>query len=673
MPDAPISAEVSSVAKKESSKQPLPCGTWPSRVTVDLVAGKTRTLSEVSVDGTVVYWLERRPSEKGRTVLMRWCEVSGSQEVLPPECDVATRVHEYGGGAYAVRNGQVVFSDKRTGGLWGLLAEDATPVCLAPGEGLRYADLRFDQAGHTVLAVREDHRIQGEPKAALVAVPVGSDPVGKGAVLYTGPDFLSSPALSPDGAFLAWIEWDHPNMPWDATRLCLARVVRDAQGQIRALEDRRVLAGEAQAESILEPRWTDDGRLLVISDRSGSWTVWQVEQPILSLHKSAQQADAPLSGLTPLPMPEGEIGQPAWVFGQRSYQPLPQGSILVLAVREGVTHCLCVSREGTVTPFVAHPEQCPVPLANGHFAWLEAPSDALPTVVVGTVQNGVQQVLQHSAALTLSSDDISRPETIRFAVEEGGEPLGHAFFYPPANSAARVPEGERSPMIVLVHGGPTARAQEGLSFKVQWWTSRGFAVLDVNYGGSTGFGRQWRERLKGAWGVVDVADCIAACQHMVKTGRIDPARIAIRGSSAGGMTVLVALASSSLFAAGVSLYGVTDLRALAQETHKFEARYLDGLIGPWPEAESVYLARSPLSVAARIRAPVLLLQGTEDQVVPPAQAYAMADALKAAGTPCILHEFPGEGHGFRQESTIRKAWKEELAFYGQVFGFQPQG
>lgn len=643
----------------------MPCGAWPSPVTVDLVAGKALALSEVQADGSTVYWLERRPAEKGRTVLCHWQDGSGVQEVLPSSHDIGTRVHEYGGAPYAVQHGVVAFSEKRSGALWVVPALGATPICLSNTEGLRYADLRLAAQGTVLLAVREDHRAAGEAKAALVAfaLPQGQAP-GKEVVLHTGPDFLAAPTLSPDGQFLVWVEWQHPNMPWDATRLCGATLSRDKSGAITGLQDRHVLAGATQPESLTEPRFAADGTLYVLSDRNGAWTVWHITPDLLG------QSDVPL---TPSPMPEGEIGQPAWVFGQRSYQPLPQGGTVVLAVQQGSTRCLVVSAQGQVSAFNAAPDQCPVLLADGRFAWLESPYNALPAVVVGTAAAGVQQTLQRSATLTLAPADISRPETIRFPVEKGGPAVGHAFFYPPANSKACVPQGERPPMLVLVHGGPTARAQEGFSFKVQWWTSRGFAVLDVNYGGSTGFGRAWRERLKGAWGVVDVADCIAACAHMVATGRIDPARIGIRGSSAGGMTVLVALATSSLFAAGVSLYGVTDLRALAAETHKFEARYLDGLIGPWPEAEAVYLARSPLTVASHIRAPVLLLQGADDKVVPPSQAHAMAHALKAAGTPCTLFEFEGEGHGFRQESTLRKALFEEVAFYGRVFGFTPAG
>lgn len=636
--------------------RPMRCGCWPSPVTAALVAGKSLTLSEVRATGQLVYWLERRPAEGGRTVLMRWSAQGGVAEVLPTEADVGTRVHEYGGGAYAVAPHAIVYADRRTAQVWQLRQGDVTPQLLAGAEGVRFADLRFDPTSSTVLAVREDHRTAGEPQGALVALGTHTGP--DGLVLQSGADFYMSPTCSPDGTMLAWIEWDHPNMPWDSTRLCLARVVRRADGAVLALEAVQVLAGADGGESLVEPRWTADGRLLVISDRAENWTVWEVQW----------QAG---SHLLPYPAPEGETGQPAWVFGQSSYQPLADGGCVTLTVRNGVGQCFLRTASGQVVPFAGSPDQCPVALADGRFAWVQAPPDALPAVVVGDARQGVQQVLRRAAKLNLNPADISCPESVRFVVDGADAPLGHAFFYPPANGQACVPQGEKPPMIVLVHGGPTARAQDGFSFKVQWWTSRGFAVLDVNYGGSTGFGRSWRNRLKGQWGIVDVADCVAACRHMVATGRVDPKRIAIRGSSAGGMTVLLALAASDLFAAGVSLYGVTDLRALAQETHKFEARYLDGLVGPWPEAEDVYVARSPLSVASRIRAPVLLLQGEEDKVVPPSQAHAMAEALRAAGTPCTLQEFPGEGHGFRKEATIRQALEMELAFYGRVFDFDP--
>ncbi|WP_230975533.1 prolyl oligopeptidase family serine peptidase [Acetobacter garciniae] len=730
----------------------LPFGSWPSPVTAALVAGKTLTFSEVNAVGRAVYWLERRPAEGGRTVLMRWTEREGVRDVMPPEFDVGTRVHEYGGGPYAVGPHGIACSDRKTGRVWFMACgpernaatdgDGAFPTLLAGADGLRFADLRFDRQTPMVLAVREDHRAEGEPRAALVVLGQAAESTGR--VLVQGADFYAAPALSPDGATLAWIEWNHPAMPWDATRLCVGHVARGADGAIMAVEQPRVLAGADGAESLGEPRWTHDGRLLVISDRSGAWRVWEAPLADSSARQKGQGADT-TDGLRPYPAPAGEIGQPAWVFGQRSYVPLPDGGCLFLSVREGTGECLLRNAHGQVTLFAGHPEQCPVPLEGGGFAWLDAPPDALPAIMVGPgmveerpgegtgkgaisgpgngPSNGAGHAASHapthqaphkagnragqgaggsgsiaggigsateaalcvrrSAPPVLARQDISCAVSLNFPVPDlasaappvpassGAGVQGHAFFYPPTNARFCGPEGQRPPLIVQVHGGPTARAQDSFSFKVQWWTSRGFAVLDVNYGGSTGFGRAWRNRLLGQWGVVDVADCIAAAREVIKAGLVDANRIAIRGSSAGGMTVLVALAESDLFAAGVSLYGVTDLRALAQETHKFESRYLDGLIGPWPQAESLYLARSPLSVAARISAPVLLLQGMEDKVVPPSQAHAMARALHAVGTPCHLREFPGEGHGFRKEATIRTALEEELAFYGRVFGFTP--
>nr|WP_244176789.1 prolyl oligopeptidase family serine peptidase [Acetobacter pomorum] len=642
-----------------SSVVPMPCGTWPSPVTPDLVAGKTLSFAEIRAVENTVFWLERRPAEAGRSVLMRWTQAEGATEALASDTDVATRVHEYGGGAYAVKSGCIAYSDKRTGNVWLRREEDSSAIFLAGEVGLRFADLQFDVTSETVLAVREDHRADGEAQTTLVALHDQADKAD--LVLKAGADFYAAPTFSPDGALLAWIEWDHPNMPWDATRLCLARVQRNDSGAISGLQNIRVLAGENTSESLIQPQWTSDGHLLVLSDRSGSWTIWNVEW----------QKNCPT--LSHYPVPEGEVGQPAWVFGQRSYQPLENGGCLALAVTQGQATCWIKPNPAeNYSIFHARPDQCPVPLGDGRFAWLQAPADALPSVVVGTPNKGVEVVLRQSSTQQLDVADISIPESIRFLVD-GEEGLwGHAFFYAPTNAHACVPKGELPPMIVQVHGGPTARAQEGLSFKIQWWTSRGFAVLDVNYGGSTGFGRAWRNRLKGQWGVVDVADCLSACRAVVESGRVDPNRMAIRGSSAGGMTVLVALAVSDIFAAGVSLYGVTDLRALAQETHKFEARYLDGLIGPWPEAEALYLQRSPISVADQIRAPVLLLQGMDDKVVPPEQAYSMAKALKAAGTPVTLREFEGEGHGFRKEATVLAAFAAELDFYAHVFGFTAQ-
>lgn len=637
-------------------RQPVPCGTWPSPVTASLTAGRTVTLSGVAVSDETVLWLERRPSEKGRTALVAWRQGTEPCDVTPPGLDVATRVHEYGGGAFAVAGRVVVVSNRRDGGVYAFDLDDdsAEPRCLALSGGLRYASFAFAPDGQRVYAVREDHRGEGEPVNTLVAISLdGSLEGASEAIIAQGADFYSTPTPSPDGKQLAWIEWDHPAMPWTSSRLCVMR-----------LDDpnsRTVLAGgngsaSGKPESLTEPQWADDHTLFAISDRGGWWTVWRFAL-------SGGEAE-------PVCKVEAEIGQPHWVFGQRSYSLLADGRILALAVKAGQTQMLLLTpRAGAgyeVTPVsLGLPEQCPLAF-GGQFAWLDGSPDRASAVVVGAPGQS-PRVLRAATVLPFGQDDIAQPESVRFPLADGAE--GQAFFYPPASAQCCVPEGELPPMIVTAHGGPTARASEGFSFKVQWWTSRGFAVLDVNYSGSTGFGRAYRERLDGQWGVRDVEDCIAAASHMAASGRVDPKRIVIRGSSAGGLTVLSALASSDIFAAGTSLYGVTDLRTLAEETHKFEARYLDSLVGPWPEAEAVYRARSPLFMADRIHVPVLFLQGLDDAVVPPEQARSMVAALKRNGVVCPLVEFEGEGHGFRGEETLQRAFQIELAFYGRVFGF----
>ncbi|MBM9403814.1 S9 family peptidase [Gluconacetobacter azotocaptans] len=639
-----------------------PYGTWPSAVTTALVAGKTVGLSAVQTDGDAIFWLETRPSDAGRTVLVRWTAQDGAVDITPAPLDVGTRVHEYGGGAYAASGGRVAFSSRTDGSVW-IVEGDGPARAISTLGGLRFADFAFDPAGDRLFCVREDHRAGGEPVSTLVALPLaGGDPVTQeGQILVSGPDFVSSPRPSPDGRHLAWIEWDHPCMPWEATRLRVARLARDADGGC-ALDDVRTLAGDGDPESVIEPAWADTRVLYAASDRSGWWNLLRFTLP--------DGAAAPVA-----PM-EAEIGLPHWVFGQSSYRLLPDGSILAIAIEHGEGRTIRIGSGGASDAMavhsisLGHPAQCPAPLADGSLSWIDTPPDGPPAVVRGR-DGAPPDILRVATTLPLTAGDIARAETIRFPLPDGpgGAQQGHAFFYPPTNSRFRGPADEKPPLIVMAHGGPTGRASEAFSFKVQWWTSRGFAVVDVNYGGSTGFGRAYRRRLEGKWGEIDVADCIAACRHLIETGRVDPHRIAIRGSSAGGLTVLLALARSSLFAAGASLYGVTDLRALAQETHKFESRYLDSLVGPYPAAEAVYLARSPLTQATGIRAPVLFLHGLDDAVVPPGQAHTMAQALANNGVPHAHYEFPGEGHGFRREETIRRALDLELDFYGQIFGF----
>ncbi|MBB2204167.1 alpha/beta hydrolase family protein [Gluconacetobacter takamatsuzukensis] len=628
-----------------------PYGTWPSPVTAALVAGKTLGLGSVQADGEAVYWLETRPSEAGRTVLVRWTAADGIRDMTPPPFDIGTRAHEYGGGAYVAASGRIAFSHRPDGSIW-LLTPGTAPRALSTVSGLRFADFAFSPDGTLLFCVREDHRAPGEPLSTLVAFATDSDadPAEQaGQVLVSGPDFVSSPRPSPDGAWLAWIEWDHPAMPWDATRLRLARLAPTPG--TTTLTDLRTVADDGA--SVIEPAWAGPETLLAASDRDGWWNLLRWTIP-----------DGPAVSIAPM---EAEIGLPHWVFGLRSYQPLPDGTILAIAIENGELRTLHLTGPVARPVALGHPANCLALLADGSLAWLDTPPDGAPAVRVGRI-DAPSYVLRTAATLDLAPGDIAHAETIRFPLPDG-QHTGHAFFYPPANSRFRGPADEKPPLIVMAHGGPTGRAASAFAFKVQWWTSRGFAVVDINYRGSTGFGRAYRRQLEGQWGIADVEDCIAACRHLIATGRVDAARIAIRGSSAGGLTVLLALAGSDLFAAGASLYGVTDLRALAQETHKFESRYLDSLVGPWPEAEATYLARSPLTRADAIRTPVLFLHGLADAVVPPAQAQAMVDALADGGIPHAHYTFEGEAHGFRREETVRRALELELDFYGRIFGF----
>ena len=654
------------------------CGTWSSPIGAALVAGRTTALSMLRADAASLLWLESRPAEGGRVVLCGREGTAPSQELTPPPFDVGSRVHEYGGGGYASFGGRIGFSHRPDGSVW--LIEPASPpraICTVPG--LRFADLCFTPDGRWLIAVREDGRDPraAQPEAAIVALRLdaAADPsAAAGEVLVRGADFLSSPRVSPDGGTLAWIEWDHPAMPWDATRLHRASILRDAHGGI-GLSGTRCLAGgrgdAMPAEALMQPAFDADGVLHVCSDRTGWWNLYRVG------------AD---DGLVPLCPMQREIGVPPWVFGQCSYRFMPDGSVIAAAVEQGRVLPLHIRAGVARTLPIGPVAECPVLLSGTdgpQLGWLRAAPDqaaavlaapfpqdpmAAPVVIAAPA---APAIIAASHALSLGTQDIAVAETIRCRTADGS--TVHAFYYAPANSRHTMPAGERPPLVVMAHGGPTGMTSEAFSLRVQWWTSRGIGVVDVNYGGSTGFGRAYRERLDGQWGVVDVDDCIAACTHLVDAGRADPARIAIRGSSAGGFTVLAALTRSTLFSAAACLYGIGELRSLAAETHKFERHYLDRLLGRLPEQGATYDARSPIRHLDALRCPVIFFHGTEDRVVPIAQTRAMAEALERRGIRVAVHEFEGEAHGFRREGTIRRVLELELAFYGSLWGFTPSG
>jgi len=621
-----------------STPQVAPYGFWRSPITSDRIAGAVIRLGQVALDGGDVYWTELRPAEGGRTVLVRRSADGSVSDRTPAPFNVRTRVHEYGGGAYAVRDGRIVFAhdvDQRLYRQQG----DAPPVPITPEGRYRYADLCLDPRRGRLICVREDHTAEGrEPTTQLVSVDLDGKSVP--AVLVFGADFYSSPRLSPDGAWLAWITWDHPRMPWDGTELWVARVQTD--GRLGPAE--RVAGGPE--ESVLQPEWSPDGVLYFVSDRTGWWNLYR-------------RGDA-----APLVPMEAEFGVPHWIFGQSTYGfPGPE-RILCAFTRQGTWRLasLDVGTRALSLFDLPYSEIGSVRVAGEQAVFLAASPTAPPSVVALDLRSGRHEVLRQATTVEEELRPyLSVPRAIEFPTEGGL--TAHAFYYPPSNPDFAAPEGELPPLLVKSHGGPTSATSSALSLSVQYWTSRGFALLDVNYGGSTGYGRAYRERLKGRWGIVDVDDCVNGAQYVAEQGLADRERMAISGGSAGGFTTLAALAFRDVFRAGASHYGVSDLEALARDTHKFEARYLDSLVGPYPERRDLYQERAPVHAADRISVPVLFLQGAEDRVVPPSQTEVMVDALRARGIPTGYLLFDGEQHGFRRADNIRRALDAELFFY----------
>jgi dipeptidyl aminopeptidase/acylaminoacyl peptidase len=625
-----------------------PYGSWASPVSVDLMTAAAIGLSSLSVDHEDLYWLESRPAENGRTVLCRRRAGGLMEDLTPQPINVGSRVHEYGGGAYAARDGAVIFSERKDGSVWLIDETGSAPRRITTAENCRYADFEWDTRRHRVLAVREDHRNRppNDPKAAIVAL--GLDPGEAETVLVEGPDFLSSPRLSPDGETLAWIAWDHPGMPWDSTRLYVANV---APGGGVGLPE--IIAG-ATPEAIVQPGWSPENVLHFCSDRTGWWNLYALR-------------DGAVAALAPV---EAEIGGPHWIFRQRFYAFLPDGRIIASIIRDAIRRAVVISG-GRIEPLgIGQVQECPSSVEGG-IAYIATPPDEPPALVLASrVGGGERMVVRRAAPAIVPPETISIGEPIDFDTPAG---TAYAFWYPPKNGGFSAPPGELAPLIVLSHGGPTSMTTNSFNLNIQWWTSRGFGVVDVNYGGSTGFGRPYRRRLYGQWGVVDVEDCSAAARRLVELGLADGYRLAIRGGSAGGFTTLAALTSSDLFKAGGSFYGVADLMLLAKDTHKFEARYLDQLVGPLPQSEALYAERSPISHIDRLTCPVIFFQGEDDKTVPPNQAQTMVAAMKAMKLAVAYYAFAGEGHGFRQAQTLRRALELELDFYGQIFGFSPPG
>ncbi len=630
-------------------QQIAPYGTWHSPITPEMVTEAGIRLGEIKTDVADVYWLEGRPAEGGRNVIVRLGDDGESVDVTPKGFNVRNRVHEYGGAAYEVKDGVVYFSNFADQRIYrhrpGEQPEPVTPEPAIPA-GDRFADGRLTSDGKYLVCVRERHVADREAVNEVVAVRVDT---GKQTVLAGGHDFYSFPRLSPDGTRLAYTAWDHPNMPWDEAELWVASFEGSDGSSSGAV---RVAGGNG--ESIFQPAWSPNGTLHFVSDTTGWWNLYALTD----------------EGAVPLHSGDAESGEPQWVFGQSTYVFLPDGSTALLVGGDAGRRLMVIDDNRQAREIELPYTSIGSLVSAGEILLLMAASPADPAAVVRVdTETGTVEVIKESSEVEIDAGLVSRPESVTFPTGDGDE--AHAYYYPPTNPGFTAPSSESPPLIVLSHGGPTSAASASFSLDVQFWTSRGFAVTDVNYRGSTGYGRAYRDALKGQWGVVDTEDCINAARHLVDQGLADGNRAIIKGGSAGGYTTLCALVFHDYFAAGASYYGVADAETLATDTHKFESRYLDGLIGPYPEARDLYRQRSPIDYVDQLSCPVIIFQGLEDEIVPPSQAEAMVEALKAKGVPYAYLPFAGEQHGFRIAANIRRTLEAELYFYGKIFGFQP--
>src|SRR6266702_3097684 len=630
-----------------NTPQVAPYGSWKSPITSDLIVSATIGLVSIMRDRTDIYWTEQRPSEGGRNVIVRRGAGGEVIDVLPAPYNARTRVHEYGGGSCVVHDGTVYFSNYADQRVY-RLDPGTEPQPITPAEKLRYADCVVDERRNRMICVHEDHTVAGrEAVNTLVSFKLdGSDQAQQ--VLVSGNDFYSSPRLSPDGSQLAWLTWNHPNMPWDGTELWVGKLHED-----QSISDRvRIVGGIS--ESVVQPEWSPEGTLYFVSDRTGWW----------NLYRCRGRKVEPIC-----PM-DAEFGEPQWVFGNALYGFDSESRIICSYAKDGKWYLASID---TVTgelntveiPYSAISR---IQTGGGRVVLIAASSTEPTSIVSLDLATRDLEVLRRSRELTVDAGYLSAPRAIEFPTEQSLTAYG--IFYPPQNRDYVGPADEKPPLLVMSHGGPTSATSTSLRYATQYWTSRGIAVLDVNYGGSSGYGREYRERLKGQWGIVDVDDCVNGARYLVEAGAVDGNRLAIRGGSAGGYTTLCALTFRDAFKAGASHYGISDLEALAKDTHKFESRYLDGLIGPYPERRDLYVERSPIHFTDRLACPMILFQGLEDKVVPPKQAEEMFEAMRAKGLPVTYLTFEGEQHSFRKAENIKRVLEAELYFYSKVFKFE---
>jgi dipeptidyl aminopeptidase/acylaminoacyl peptidase len=623
-----------------------PYGSWKSPVTSDLVSSSViRFDRQVQVDGNDIYWAEMRPEEGGRYVIVRRSPDGRIADVTPKPFNARTRVHEYGGGAYKIDRGTVYFSNFGDQRLYRQTPNSA-PEPITPEGEMRYADGVIDHRRNRMICVCEDHtKNEKEPENCLAAISLGGS--GHFQRLISGNDFYSSPRINPNGSLLAWLTWNHPNMPWDYAELWVGEIKGD--GSI----DNPIHVAGGKDESICQPQYSPDGMLYFISERTGWWNLYRWK-------------DGSTEALYPM---EAEFGLPHWVFGMSTYS-FESGQLICIYTKDGSSHLVALN------PTTRELKETKVPYTSISGVWggpgfvvLLAGSPAVAESIIRLdIANGKLETLRRSTEVTVAPEYLSLPEAIEFPTEGGL--ASHALYYRPNNGDYAGPAGERPPLIVVSHGGPTGAASSELNLSIQFCTSRGFAVADVDYGGSTGYGRAYRQRLDGRWGIVDVDDCVNCARYLIERGEVDEKRAIIRGGSAGGYTTLAALTFRDIFKAGASYFGVSDLEALARDTHKFESRYLDRIVGPYPGARDIYLERSPINHVERLSCPVIFFQGDEDKVVAPIQAEAMVNALRRKEIPTAYILFQGEQHGFRKAENIKRALDAELYFYSRIFGFE---
>lgn len=630
-----------------TGRKVAPYGSWASPITPDLLLKGTVHMRNQMVrwDGDDLYWSELRPHEGGRIVVCRRGRDGALSDVTPRGFNARTRVHEYGGGHFAVSGGAVWFTnydDQR------LYRQDAggAPRPITPAGGIRHADMVVDRNRQLVFAVREDHTT-GRPEAVNSIVALDADGNRTALTVASGNDFYSSPKLSPDGNRLAWITWNHPNMPWDGCELWIGELDRGGH-----VSSSRKVAGSV-GESIVQPEWSPAGELYFVSDRSDWW----------NLYRARGEGDEPVCPR------HAEFAAPQWTFGMRYFDFSGQEQLVFLASDD---HGSKLGRLDLIHGKVDEVELLYSTLNNlqvsGRKAAMFASSAALAErLLVIDLDTLAQEVVKVANPAHIDTGYLSIPKAIEFPTEDGL--TSHAHYYAPKNQDFEGPPGEKPPLVVHCHGGPTSAGGPTYPFELQYWTSRGFAIVDVDYGGSSGYGRDYRQRLNGNWGVVDVDDCINAARHLIEAGHVDPARVSITGGSAGGYTVLLSLTKRKFYAAGASHYGIGDLVSFVKETHKFESRYVDSLVGPYPERADLYRERSAVNYAEDMSCPVILFQGLEDRVVPPDQAEMFVAACEKRKLPYAYLAFEGEQHGFRQDKNIRRSLEGELYFLSRVFGF----